>query len=190
MCMHVFLLESDVIQCMNILLSFVIQRFKAPELWFSVFLYPVLIVIFDLPVHKGRWNLYLRSYSHAYFIFILMKSYINGCFLGMPECPLGLPNVKKQFRFQRTRSISSRKTFFPSFPETSRCIFSPLMTVLFLSGVCPHFAPVFSPCQEELFFFIRFSFQLSCSDEPGADRGCEDRQWQSRDGINTKASGC
>lgn len=141
MCMHVFLLESDIIQCMNILLSFVIQRFKAPELWFSVFLYPVLIVIFDLPVHKGRWNLYLRSYSHAYFIFILMKSYINGCFLGMPECPLGLPNVKKQFRFQRTRSISSRKTFFPSFPETSRCIFFPsddsIVSVWCLSPFCP-----------------------------------------------------
>lgn len=137
----------------------------------------------DLPVNKSRSNLYLRLYSHVYWIFILIKSYISGCFPHMPECPL---EKKTQIKFKRIHIICSRKTFlsknfeiytiFSSFDDSN------------ISVWCPSFANVFSPCQEKLYFFIRFSFQLSPNDERGADRSCEDRLWQSSTGIKTKAS--
>lgn len=86
--------------------------------------------------------------------------------------------LKKKF-FPPFQKLLDIYTVFPYFDDA----------VIFLSGV-PVLPLPSVRGRESLFFFIRFSFQLSPSDELGADRSCEDSLWQTGDGIKTQASWC
>lgn len=138
---------------------FVIKRWQAKLLSWSI--HCALLSCpdrdLDLPVNKSRSNLNLRLYSHVYWIFILIKSYISGCFPHMPECPL---EKKTQIKFKRIHIICSRKTFlsknfeiytvFSSFDDSN------------ISVWCPSFANVFSPCQENFIISAQSQWWTRC----------------------------